>query len=321
MNLTRLLSFVAFIAVPTGLSAQDIPPYVPATPLLGSRSALYAQPFVSPAHGTQFRMVADYYNAVEVSQSPGEFRRQYIFDAEVLQADFWVTRDLSRHVFVLANLPIRGGYDGGLDGFLNWYHKVIGIPVPARDQLPVDVFNWTFVLPDTNIERSRPGTFIGDLRAGVGLRMGKVQAIASVTLPTTTLKADGWGRHVIGTSIALNGELLRNSRIVLDAAASAGYTPTHGALAKYQQSSFVSGLVSGKWRFAGQQAAYASFWGQSSNWKNTGFTSVDDPEVSMDFGFLLHVRLHWPELQLGMTQDLLPKGPSMDVGFTIGLRW
>lgn len=323
MHSIRVLSFAAVIMLPLRAWGQDIPPYVPATPLLGSRSALYAQPFVSSAPGTRFRFVADYYNAVEVSRSTEAVPRQYVFDAEVLQADFWITRDVSRRVFVLANVPIRGGYDGGLDGFLNWYHKVIGLSVPARDQLPKDIYNWSFTLPDTSVVRSRPGTFIGDLRAGVGIRLGRAQVIASVTLPTATLGSgsDGWTRHVPGTSLAVVGQLVRTPRVVIDASASVGYTPTQGVLAKYQLSTFAGGLLSGRWRFIGQQSMFASFWGQSSNWKNTGFTSVDDPEVSMDFGFLLHVKRHWPELQLSMTQDLLPKGPALDVGFTVGLRW
>lgn len=321
MRLICQLSLIASALVPLRASAQDIPPYVPANPVLSSRSALYAQPFISASTGTQLRFVLDYYNAVEVSQSPGAFPRQYIFDAEVLQGDLWATRDVSRRMFLLADLPIRGGYDGFLDGFLNWYHKLINIAVPARNMLPKDVFNWSFVLPDSNVVRAKPGTFIGDFRAGAGIRFGRAQLIASVTLPTATLGSDGWTRHVVGTSIALTDELVRTGRVVLDASVSAGYTPTNGALAPYQLSAFGSGLVSGKWRFAGQQSVFSSVWFQSSNWKNTGFSAVDDPEVSMDFGFLLHVRPHWPELQLGMTQDLVPKGPAMDVGFTIGLRW
>ena len=315
------LPLAALLVMPLAASAQDIPPYVPANPVLASRSALYAQPFISPSVGTQVRFVLDYYNAVEVADSPTPSQRQYIFDAEVLQGDLWITRDLSRHIFVIADLPVRGGYDGFLDPFLNWYHNVIGLQVPARDELPINTFQWSFVLPDSTVNRPKPGTFIGDFRAGAGIRFGRAQLVASVTLPTATLDADGWTRHVIGTSLALTDQLVRSSRVAVDASVSAGYTPTNGALSRFQRSTFASGLLSARWRFAGQQSLFSSFWIQSDNWQNTGFSSLDDPEVAMDFGFLLHVRPHWPELQLGMTQDLVPSGPAMDVGFTIGLRW
>ena len=309
------------LVVPAGAVAQDIPPYVPANPLIESRSALYGQPFISPRHGWGVRLVTDYYNAVEVSQSAGSAPRQSTFDAEVLQADLWLTRDVSRRIFVLANVPVRGGYSGFLDGFLIWYHHFINLPVPARDELPRNTFRWSVALPDTTVERARPGTFVGDARAGMGVRLGRAQVIGTVTLPTATLGSDGWTRHVVGGSLALVADLVRTSRVVVDANGSIGLTPTNGRLARYQRSAFVAGMVTGRWRFIGQQALFFGVWTQSSNWKGTGFDAVDDVEAVMDYGFLLHLNRRWPELQLGMTEDLIPRGPAMDVGFTVGLRW
>ena len=317
----RLLPLIAVVVVASA-SAQDIPPYVPANPVLGSRSALYAQSFISPHAGWQTRFLVDYYNVIEVSQNAVVLPlRQSILDAEVLQADLWATRDISPKVFVVVNLPVRGGYDGAFDGVLNWYHKALGLRVPARDQQPKNVFEWSFVLPDSTVNRTKPGTFVGDVRAGIGWRFGRAQVVATLTLPTATLDDDGWTRHVIGGSVAITDDLVRTTRIVLNASASTGFTPTHGALAKYQRSVFAGGLVSARWRFAGEQAVFSTVWAQSGNWKNTGFTGMDNPEVSMDFGFLLRVGKRWPELQLGMTQDLVPRGPALDVGLTVGLRW
>ena len=318
----RLLPLISILFAASA-SAQDIPPYVPANPLLASRSALYAQPFVSPHVGWQTRFVADYYNAVEVSQAGAvPSLRQTIFDAEVLQGDLCLTRDITPKIFVITNLPIRGGYDGFLDEFLNWYHKVFHLSVPAREQLPTNVFKWSFVLPDSTVNRTKPGTFLGDVRAGVGFRLGeRAQVVATVTLPTASLDDDGWTRHVIGTSVALTDQLVHTSRVALDVSGSAGFTPTHGALAKYQRSAFASGMMSGRWKFAGQQSAFGTLWSQSSNWKDTGFAAVDDAEIILDFGFLFQLHKRWPELQVGMTQDLAPHGPAMDVGFVLGLHW
>ena len=313
-----VLIFATFVA--GRAHAQDLPPYVPANPLLESRSALYAQPFVPVTKGWQLRVLLDYYNAVEVSQSPSP-QRQTLFDAEVMQADLWVTHDLSPRVFLIGNLPLRGGYSGFLDGFLIWYHNALGLRVPARDELPRNTFQWRFTLPDTTVNRERPGTFLGDVRVGAGLRFGRLEVIGTVTAPTATLGQDGWTRRVVGTSLAVTSELVQSSRFLVDASASAGFTPTNGALAKYQRNTFASGFVTTRWRFGGQQAVFGGVWAQSSNWKGTGFNAVDDAEVIADFGFLLHLGRHWPELQLGMTQDLVPKGPAMDVGFTIGVRW
>jgi hypothetical protein len=76
-----------------------------------------------------------------------------------------------------------------------------------------------------------------------------------------------------------------------------------------------------RWRFAGNQAVFGTLWMQSANWKNTGWGSVDDAEVTLDFGGLVRLGKHWPELQLGMTEDLKPGGPAIDAGFKLGVRW
>ena len=193
--------------------------------------------------------------------------------------------------------------------------------VTGRKERPKNVFGWTFTLPDTAINRSRPGTFLGDLRAGMGIRLGRSQLVASVTLPTTPASADGWGRGVVGTSLALTSNLLRTPRVLLEGSANLGWTPTHGALARYQRNLFGGGSMALRWRFSGQQAVFGTLWMQSSNWKNTGWESVDGNEVTLDFGGLLRLKKHWPELQLGITEDVWPAGPAIDAGFKIGVRW
>ncbi len=308
------------LLIPAIAAAQDLPPYVPVNPVLASRSPLYAQPFV-PAHpGWLVRTVMDYSNAVEVDRSTDG--RGYTFDAEVLEADLWITRDVSRHVFVIGDVPLRGGYSGFLDQALNWYHDLIGIQVPARKTDPLDTFIWDFTLPNGDqVVRKRPGTFLGDVRLGAGARSGRVELIATVTVPTTTTAAPGWGRHTASGALSATARIVTSRRFALDAGATAGVTPRAGALAPYQRTTFGGGFVSGRWRFAGNQSMFATFWTQSSNWQHTGFDALDAPEVTLDFGFLLEVRPHAPELQLGLTEDLYPRGPAVDVGFKIGVRW
>ncbi len=302
------------------LAAQDLPPYVPLNPALASRSALYAQPIVSSRAGWQIRIVGDYTNAIESATATDS--REYLLDAEILQTDLWVTRDLSPKTFVLANVALRGGYNGHLDSFLNWYHERIGLRVPARNRRPKDTFGWEFELPDgRTVSRSSPGTFVGDLRLGGGVRVGRSQLVGSVTLPTATASGEGWGRKVVGTSLAFTSRLAETPRIVVDGGLSAGWTPTTGSLATYQQSSFVGGMLGARWRFSGRQAVFGNIAFQSANWKETGWAALDGRETTLDFGGLFVLKESWPEVQVGMAQDIAPRGPALDVGFKLGLRW
>ena len=45
------------------------------------------------------------------------------------------------------------------------------------------------------------------------------------------------------------------------------------------------------------------------------------PETTLDFGGLFVLKESWPELQLGMSQDIAPRGPALDVGVKVGVRW
>ena len=318
MRSLSLLVLLACAAAP--LRAQDIPQYVPLNPALSSRSALYAQPIVSPSRGWQVRIVTDYTNAIESEKSSDN--RDYLFDAEVMQNDLWVTKELSPTTFVLGNIAVRGGYDGMLDSFLNWYHDVIGLHVPARNRRPKDTFGWEQKLPDgRTITRERPGTFLSDLRLGAGVRFGRSQLVGTITLPTTTTDQEGWGRDVVGTAINFTSRLAETERIIVDGGVSLGWTPTTGALAAYQKSAFYGGMLGARWRFSGSQAVFGNIAFQSGNWQETGWSALDGRETTLDFGGLFRLKRAWPELQVGMSQDIAPHGPAMDVGFKLGLRW
>lgn len=316
----RLLPAFALLLAAVPLAAQDLPPFVPVNPIIAARSPLYAQPIIGAAPGWRFRLVTDYSNVIETGTSVD--RREYLLDAELLQMDLWVTRDLSPQAFLLGDLSVRGGYDGHLDAFLNWYHDLIGLPVPARNRRPEDTFGWKQTLPDGRvIERSRPGTFLGDLRVGAGVRFGRSQLVGTVTLPTASASGDGWGRKAVGVAGSLTSRLAQGDRLIVDGGLSAGWTPTQGPLAEYQKSAFLGGMIGSRWRFSGSQSLYATVAFQTANWKGTGWSSVDGRDVTLDAGGLVNFKKGWPEVQIGITEDLAPRGPAVDVGFKVGLRW
>lgn len=313
------LQCLASLIAPGLLGAQSLPPYVPINPVLASRSAIYAQPVVPAAAGWRTSVGIDYSNAIETGITSS--RREYLFDAELMQVDLWLTRDLSPAWFVTGNVAMRSAHDGFLDSFLNWYHDVIRLPVPARNRRPLDTYGWRFALPDGNYDYARQGPFLGDLRLGVGRRVGQGQFVASITLPTATNSVDAWSRNTLAGAASATFRVLDNHRVILELGGNVGYTPTHGDLAAYQRTFFVAATTGFRWRVIRQQALFATLMVQSANYQNTGFAALDDPEITLDFGGLLQLKRGWPALQVGMTEDLLPRGPSVDAGFRLGLHW
>jgi hypothetical protein len=315
----KRLLLAAMLAAPALMTAQHLPPYVPVSPVLASRSALYAQPLATMKPGWSGWIVTDYTNAIE--QRSSSDNRSMLLDAELLQVDLWARRSLGEKNFLIVNLPLRGGYDGHLDGFLNWYHDLIGIPVPARNHRPENRFGWEVELPGKTFSRNRPGSFIGDVRLGVGRQLGSAQLTATVTLPTATTKQDDWGRGTIGTAMSAAMPLYRSSRLALEGSLAAGWTPTHGELAAWQRSWFLGASTGLWWQAIGNQSIFGTLWVQSSNWKGTGFPQMDAMEITLDFGGLIRLGEGWPAIQLGMTEDLLPRGPAVDAGFKLGVQW
>ncbi len=299
-------------------AAQDLPIHSPVSPVVVSRSALYGQPLMAPTGGWQVRTMVDYSSVVDFSATR---TRELVLDAELLTADLWVIRDLSPTRFVLANIAIRGAYDGHFDETINTFHRLTGLRVPARDRLPINRYDWHAELPDTFVVRDRPGTFVGDLRLGAGWRIGRSQVVASLTLPTATAGVPGWSRGSIGTAVAVTSSLFEHGRWQIQGGLSAGWTPATGELARYQRENFLAAMSGVRLRVGERQALYSTVWFHQGPWRDTGLKTMDHPDFTIDFGALLRPWQGSPEFQISMTEDLYPNGPAIDVGLRLGIRW
>ena len=222
-------SWLVILLLPSTLLAQRMPPYAAVNPVLASRSAIYAQPVVPAGDGWRTSVSIDYSNAIETGTTSS--RDEYLFDAELMQVDLWLTRDLGPQWFATGNVALRSAHDGFLDSFLNWYHDLIQLPVPPRNRRPIDTYGWRYTLPDgRDFDIARQGAFLGDLRLGLGRRLGAGQVVASVTLPTATNGVDAWSRNVIGTAASESLRVVDNPRVLLELGGNVGYTPAHGEL-------------------------------------------------------------------------------------------
>lgn len=303
---------------PASLPAQSLPPYAPVNPVAASRSGLTTQPYREPGRKWRFTFLTDYASLIEYADLGNV---SYVLDAEVLRAQLGVTRTVGKQAFVLVEGSFNGSYNGFLDGFLDWYHNLTGFHVAARELRPKNQFAYELNLAGARQYRyGSAGGFLGDVRLGAGLRHSSHwQSTASITLPTSGAPA-GYRRGVI----SLNGTTTLRStfgkRFVYEGSLGVGYTPTHGELADLQHTTFWMLTQGARGRISGALHAYANVIYHSAYYQDTGISELDNRELSIDLGGMLRFR-KGPEWIFGLTEDLEPSGPAIDVGFRLGARW
>ena len=297
--------------------AQGLPAYSPINPVAESRTGLGFEPF-RPARPGRWSagLALDYASTIEQVRGP---RTSYDLDSEILRLRVRVARDLSRAAFVELDAVAGGSYAGFLDGFLDWYHGLLGISLEERARRPRDAFLYRIHLPDGSLLTRRPSNlFLGDIRLAAGLRHGEhVQTVASVTLPTSTAPP-GYGRGVVAGGLVITLRAPLAEPLVYEGSLGLGYTPTHGDLARYQRTTFLSGSSGLRWRFWGRQSIYANLFLHTPYYDDTGIPALDRRDLSLDFGWALVTR-GGREWRVGMTEDPEPSGPGVDLVFRLGV--
>ena len=311
-NLLALL----LLAFPEAGVAQGLPAFAPLNPVASSRSGVSFQPFTHQAGvGWRTELGIDYASLIEFDQLD---QADYVLDSEILRVSFGAVRNVGTRTFVRLSGSIGGAYSGFLDGFLDWYHGALGIRVSEREQRPQDRFLYNITLPDgRSIGHSSNAMFLGDLSVAVGMRHARgLQSVLSVTLPTATGPA-GYGKGV--PSVAVLNTLQRSvsPRLLYEGSVGVGLTPSHGPLSSFQRTTFLalsSGLRHRLWE---NQALYANLFYHSPYYHGTSFPALDGRELSLDFGWILATRAG-AEWRMGLTEDLEPGGPGIDLVFRVG---
>jgi hypothetical protein len=304
------------LALAAPAQAQGLPAFSPLNPVSSSRSGLYFQPMRDPAPGRWVATMAMDYGSVIESNEEGA--ANYVLDSEVLRLTLGMSRDLTARAFVMAEASVGGAYGGFMDGFLDWYHGALGIRMADRESRPRDRFLYELSLPDgRSIQRSPSSLFLGDLRLGFGLRSTpEFQTVVSVTLPTSTGPA-GYGRGVPSVNLVSTVGAAVNPQVRYEGSLGLGYTPGSGGLVSLQHETFfavTSGLRVAVW---GHNSVYANLFYHSPYYHGTTLPSLDRRELSLDFGWIVKTRTG-AEWRVGMTEDLEPGGPGVDLVFRVG---
>jgi hypothetical protein len=310
---------LAGLALPPVGRAQGLPSYAPINPVAASRSGVYFQPYREPRAGHWTTSLSlDYASTIEYNQLSAA---SYVLDSEILRLRLQAARDLDRRAFLQLDAEVGGAYNGFLDGFLDWYHRLLGIKIEERERRPRDAFLYEITLPGkSTIERRPSNLFLGDVSAGLGIRLTpKLQTLLSITLPTTTGPA-GYGRGVPSASLLSSLRLVLDPRVVYEGSLGLGYTPSHGALASVERTVFVAASSGLRYRFWGRQSLYANLFLHNPYYHRTTLPGLDRRDMALDFGWLLATR-RGPEWRIGMTEDPEPGGPGVDLTFRLGVEF
>lgn len=311
-------SLLAILSAPRSAAAQGLPAYAPVNPVAMERSGLTTQPYLEPGKRWRFALQTDYANLIEYAIVPTAV---YLLDAEVLRVQFTVSRSLGKKAFVLAEGSFNGSYDGFLDGFLDWYHNLFGIHFKARELRPKNKFAYEIDLPAGRGYSYGPSSgFLGDVRLGFGLRHSSHwQSTAFFTLPTGSSPA-GYrkGTYSANATTTLRSEF--GKYFLYEGTFGVGYTPTHGELSDLQHTTFVMVTQGFRARIAGPLHAYGNLIYHSAYYHDTGTKGLDNRELTVDLGGMFRFK-RGPEWILGLTEDLEPKGPAVDLTIRLGARW
>lgn len=303
------------------LPAQGLPPYASMNPMVNSRTGLATQPYLSPGRRWRVTALIDYASPIEYATPPSS-QAAYLLDAELLRAEFTVTRELGKKAFLLGQTSLNAAYDGFLDGFIDWYHDLFHFPTGARKIRPRNRFGDSLSISGgPRFDLSKPGAFLGDLRLGAGLRhSAHWQTMVSATLPTSA-GPDGFRRGTFSVNaITTLRSDFGKGRFTYEGSLAAGMTPSHGDLEEFQHTTFLMVSQGVRARVTGPLHLYANLIYHSAVYRDIGTSELDARELTIDLGGFFRFR-RGPEWIVGLTEDLEPSGPAIDVSFRLGARW
>jgi hypothetical protein len=96
----------------------------------------------------------------------------FVVDAEMLEFRLRYQRALGPRLALYAELPWRRTWEGVLDGFIDRWHDITGLPGDSRDQGPEDRLLVEHVIAGQSAYRfDQPGSGIGDIPVGLGYQL------------------------------------------------------------------------------------------------------------------------------------------------------
>jgi len=313
-----LCAFSVFLtAIP--LQGQGLPPYSAINPLAEMRSGLATHPRLDSDRFWSVHLTTEYGSLIEYAGGRPE---RLVLDSEISVTRLWVARSIGERAHVSAGISWNHATSGYMDGFFDAVHDVIGVTVAGRDRRPENSFAYRISLGDRAFEYTKGSGFLGDLRLGVGLRHRDAwQTAFSLTLPTG-IAPRGFRKGVTSANLTtmVSRDFGRGARYGYEGTIGVGFTPRWGELREWQNTTFLLFAQGVRARVMGPVHGYLNVVVVSPYYHDTGIQELNLHEFSIDLGALVPVA-DGPTWFFGMTQDLLPNGPAVDVVFRAGAYW
>lgn len=309
------------------LVAGLLPLSAPAEPFLTRNQnpllALYGLPSPLPARlpppgGGRVAGVVNWSNT-EKEDFAGD--GNYTLDAEVLELRLHLDHAFSERFALHAELPWRRVSGGSLDGFIDDWHGVFGLPGGSRRRLPEDQLLIEFVQAGTTllgIDESTSG--IGDMPIALGYQLHSADRTALsawLTVKAPTGSADDLtGSGAVDVAATLAGQAQLHERWQLFGQASVAWLGDGDLLPEWQQSyawTLMGGLTWNAWRALDLTAQV-----EANSRLYEGIESeLDGDAVVLTFGGTWRTEGGW-RFDLAVGEDL-QAGASPDIAFNFAV--
>ena len=299
-----------------GADISGVPLFGSQNPIETNRSVLFAPPLLMPKEDWAATMALDYSSAIELY---GTRTRSMLLDAELGRFQVSIVRRMGKEWFGFGQFGVQGAYDGFMDRFINWYHKLVGVDYYARDIRPINKYAY-YVEYEKGHRMTYKPVDLGpaDSKLDIGHRFGEnLQLLFVLGLPTAI--APGFRAGTVQTGLMLTGQYALTRWMVVVGTLGIGATPRTGTLAPYENVLFGSASLGLRIRLSWMNSIYGNLWFHTAPTHGMGMPTTDNVDLSVDCGWILRVDQK-TELRLSMVEDPYPDGPALDVAFRIGLR-
>jgi hypothetical protein len=286
--------------------------------------ALYGLPSPLPARlpasgGGRVAGVVNWSNT-EKDESSGD--GTYTLDAEVFEFRLHLDHAINERFAMHAELPWRQVSEGSLDGFIDDWHGIFGLPGGSRRRLPEDELLIEFREGDATLLRfDESASGIGDIPIAVGYQLHATDRTALATWLTVKAPVgnadDLTGSGAVDIAATLSGQSQLHDRWQLFGQASVAWLGEGDLLPELQESfawTLMGGLSWNAWRGLDLTAQVEA----NSRIFDGLHSEFDGDALVITFGGSWRTAGGW-RFDVGVSEDL-QAGASPDVAFNLAVR-